>query len=81
MSGECKGLGDGVGDERRWAAGGRLNPPIGLLGLAMSPRSASHRPKHAVPSIGPAVLAMNSHSQKKVALEKQTSYSSLVIAL
>ena len=27
------------------AAGGRLNPPLGLFGLAMSPKSASHRPK------------------------------------
>ena len=24
-----------------------LNPPLGLFGLAMGPRSASHRPKHA----------------------------------
>ena len=30
-----------------WDAGGGLNPPLGLFGLAMSPRSASHRPKHA----------------------------------
>ena len=29
------------------AAGGGLKPPLGLFGLAMSPRSASHRPKHA----------------------------------
>ena len=28
-------------------AGGRLNPPLGLFVLAMDPRSASHRPKHA----------------------------------
>ena len=47
MSGVCKRLGDGVGDEGGWAAGGRLNPPLRLLGLVMSPRSASHRPKHA----------------------------------
>ena len=26
---------------------GGLNPLLGLFGLAMSPRSASHRPKHA----------------------------------
>ena len=30
-----------------WEAGGRLNPPLGLFGLAMGPRSASHRLKHA----------------------------------
>ena len=30
-----------------WEAGGGLNLPLGLFGLAMSPRSASHRPKHA----------------------------------
>ena len=30
-----------------WEAGGWLNPPLGLFGLAMSPRSANHRPKHA----------------------------------
>ena len=28
-----------------WEAGGRLYPSIGLFGVAMSPRSASHRPK------------------------------------
>ena len=30
-----------------WKAGGGLYAPLGLFGLAMSPRSASHRPKHA----------------------------------
>ena len=30
-----------------WEAKGRLNPSLGLLGLAIGPRSASHRPKHA----------------------------------
>ena len=30
-----------------WAAGGRLNPLLGLFGLAMSPRSATHQPKYA----------------------------------
>ena len=30
-----------------WEAGGRINPPVGLFGLAMDPRSGSHRPKHA----------------------------------
>ena len=33
--------GGGVGDRGRWAAGGRLKPPLGLIGLAMSSRSAS----------------------------------------
>ena len=37
------GVGGGVGEE----AGSRLNPSLGLFGLAMSPRSVSHRPKHA----------------------------------
>ena len=35
--------GGGGGQEAR----GRLNPPLGLFGLALSPRSASHKPKHA----------------------------------
>ena len=35
-----------MGDGREWAAGGGLYPPlyIGLFGLAVSQRSASHRP-------------------------------------
>ena len=33
---------EGVG----WEAGGRLHHPTGLSGVAMSPRSASHRPRH-----------------------------------
>ena len=33
----------GGGDE--WEAGGRLNLSTGLFGVAMSPRSASHRPR------------------------------------
>ena len=37
----------GVGGGGGWAAGGRLKPPLGLFGLAISSRSASHRPKHA----------------------------------
>ena len=37
-----------VGGEGEWAAGGGLNSPLGLFGLAMSPRSVSHRPKHAL---------------------------------
>ena len=28
-----------------WEAGGRLHHPIGLFGVAMSPRSGSHRPR------------------------------------
>ena len=36
-----------VGVGGRWAAKGRLNPLLGLLGLAMRPRSVGHRPKHA----------------------------------
>ena len=30
-----------------WAVGGGLYPPLGLFGLAMNPRSASYRLKHA----------------------------------
>ena len=37
------GLGDGGGRE----VGGGLYPPLGIFELAMSPRSASHRPKLA----------------------------------
>ena len=37
------GLGDGGG----WEVRGGLYPPLGIFGLVMSPRSASHRPKHA----------------------------------
>ena len=29
----------------RWEAGGGLYLPIGLFGVAMSPRSTSHRPR------------------------------------
>ena len=29
-----------------WEAGGGLHRPIGLFGVAMSTRSASHRPRH-----------------------------------
>ena len=36
--------GGGVGVEEGWAAGVRLKPLLGLFGLAMSPRSTSHRP-------------------------------------
>ena len=37
----------GAGGGGGWEAGGRLNLPLGLFGLAMGPRSASHKPKHA----------------------------------
>ena len=37
--------GGGVGGGGRWEAGGVLYLPIGLFGVAMSPRSASHRPR------------------------------------
>ena len=36
-----KGVGGGGG----WEAGGGLYLSIGLFGVAMSPRSASHRPR------------------------------------
>ena len=36
-----------MGGGGRWEAGGGLNHPLGLFGLAMGCRSASHRPKHA----------------------------------
>ena len=39
--------GGGVGGVGGWEAGGGLSPPLGLFGLAMSSRSASHSPKHA----------------------------------
>ena len=37
--------GDGVGRGGGWDAGDGLNFPIGLFGVAMSLRSASHRPR------------------------------------
>ena len=37
----------GAGGGGEWEAGGGLNPPLGLFGVAMSPRSASNRFKHA----------------------------------
>ena len=39
-----EGGASGVGG---WEARGGLNHALGLFGLAMSPRSASHRPQHA----------------------------------
>ena len=40
------GGGGGVGVGGGWEAGGGLHRPTGLFGVAMSPRSASHRPRH-----------------------------------
>ena len=37
---------EGVGGGGGWEAGGGLHRPTGLFGVAMSPRSASHRPRH-----------------------------------
>ena len=37
--------GGGVGGGGGWEAGDRLNPPTGPFGVAMCPRSASHRPR------------------------------------
>ena len=35
-----------VGGGGGFAAGGMLYPLLGLFGVAMSPRSVSHRPRH-----------------------------------
>ena len=32
--------------EGKWEAGGGLYLSLGLFGVAMSPRNASHRPRH-----------------------------------
>ena len=37
----------GAGGGDGWEARGGLNLPLGPFGLAMDPRSASQRPKHA----------------------------------
>ena len=39
-----KGLGGREGGEGGWEGGGGLHRPIGLFGVAMNPRSVSHRP-------------------------------------
>ena len=44
MEGGGEGVG-GVGGGG-WEAGGGLHHPTGLFGVVMSPRSASHRPRH-----------------------------------
>ena len=36
---------DGGGGWGGWKAGGGPHPPIGLFGVAMSPRSAAYRPR------------------------------------
>ena len=41
-----KGVGGVGGGWGGWEAGGGLHHPTGLFGVAMSPRSASHRPRH-----------------------------------
>ena len=38
--------GGGVSGGGGWEAGGGLHHTTGLFGVAMSPRSASHRPRH-----------------------------------
>ena len=38
--------GGGAGGGGGWEAGGGLDRPTGLFGVAMSQRSASHRPRH-----------------------------------
>ena len=37
--------GSGVGGGGGWEAGGGLNPPTGIFGVATCLRSASHRPR------------------------------------
>ena len=39
--------GGGVGSGDRWETGGGLYLPIGLFGVAMSPRTTSHKPRQA----------------------------------
>ena len=41
-----KGVGGQEGGGGWWEAGGGLHHPIGLFGVAMSPRTTSHRPRH-----------------------------------
>ena len=44
--GGAGGEGGGVGVGGGWEAGGGLHVQLDCLGVAMSPRSASHRPRH-----------------------------------
>ena len=46
MGGGGRVRGGGVGVGGGWEAGGGPNPPTGPFGVAMCPRSASHRPRH-----------------------------------
>ena len=49
--------GGGVSGGGGWEAGGGLHRPIGLIGVAMSPRSASHGSRHdwrALREVSPA---------------------------
>ena len=77
-----------------WEAGGGLHRPIGLFGVAMSPRSANHRPRHYwralrdvisdsyLPSSalhGSHCLSHDFTRSAKPALEKQTSQLSTVM--
>ena len=57
MEGSGRVGGGGVSGGGGWEAGGGLHPPIGPFGVAMSPRSASHRPRQdwrALRDVSPA---------------------------
>ena len=65
------GGGGGVGGGGGWEAGGRLHRPIGLFGVAMSPRSASHRPRHdwrALRDVSPTQGEYQTHTSHLVPL-------------
>ena len=50
-----------------WEAGGGLHHPTGLFGVTMSPRSASHRPRHdwrALSEGSPTVAQSRTHLLK-----------------
>ena len=55
--GWVEGVG-GVGGGGGWEARGGLYLPIGLFGVAMSPRSASHRPRHRLESISSKIYLL-----------------------
>ena len=44
---QVEGVGGGASGGGGWEARGRLDPLLALFRLAMSTKSASHRPKHA----------------------------------
>ena len=46
MDGMFKGVSGQKGAGGGWAAGGGLNPLLGVCGLAISPRSAIYIPTH-----------------------------------